>query len=276
MERTPGLSFLLEQIRSRQISRDYEKTWGRQQGSNHVLMEIDEIVKTESIQSEIVERVSGHYQQWSEAASKRIDVTTEQFPEFVTAMQEQLATRLAVHAEREAIDEKARSGSIPNGVAEVMRDELAEELHDLRGSEVKRLHVEPNELLRKVPFFQEMPIEEFTGVANKLHQRTFPSGQAIIKQGEKGRSLFLIARGVIRVSRKEKGVERDLATLMAGDFFGEMALLHHEPGTATCKAVTPCALYELRRDDFDELCTKYPMILKALEKADQERAEKLH
>lgn len=270
------ITFLLEPIRSRQISRDYEKAWGRHQGCIKVLEEFDEIVKTESIQPEVVTKVREHYENWSAAARKRIDATTEQFPEFVTSMQERLAARLALHAEREAIDERAHAGSIPGGVAESMLDELAEDLRDLRGSEVKKLHVEPTELLRKVPFFQEMPLGEFTGVAGKLHQHNFPSGRIIIKQGEKGHSLFLIARGVVRVSRREEGEERDLATLMAGDFFGEMALLHHEPRTATCKAVTPCALYELGREDFDKLCTKYPLILQALEKADRERAEKLH
>ena len=82
----------------------------------------------------------------------------------------------------------------------------------------------------------------------------------------------MIARGVIRVSRKSGGVENNLATLMAGDFFGEMALLHNKPRTATCKAVTPCVMYELKRDDFDKLCIKYPAIRKALEEADRTRS----
>jgi len=51
-----------------------------------------------------------------------------------------------------------------------------------------------------------------------------------------------------------------------------MALLHCEPRIATCKAVTPCALYELKRDDFEELCKKHPSIQKALETAASERA----
>ena len=66
---------------------------------------------------------------------------------------------------------------------------------------------------------------------------------------------------------------RDLATLMAGEFFGEMALLHHEPRTATCRAVTPCALYELRRQDFDEVCAACPDMRAALEEADRKRAQ---
>ena len=83
--------------------------------------------------------------------------------------------------------------------------------------------------------------------------------------------MFLIARGVVRVSREDDGVSRDLATLMAGEFFGEMALLHGEPRTATVRAITPSSLYELRRDDLDEVIKKYPDMQVALHQASEER-----
>ena len=70
-------------------------------------------------------------------------------------------------------------------------------------------------------------------------------------QGRPGSTLYLIARGVVRVTREHEGVTHDIATLMAGEFFGEMALLHGGARRATCRAVTPCALYELRREDVD-------------------------
>ena len=90
-----------------------------------------------------------------------------------------------------------------------------------------------------------------------------------------GDSLFLIARGVVRVSRLEQGETHDMATLMAGDFFGEMALLHREPRTATVRAVTPCSLYELKRDDIGASMETYPSIRRALEEADTRRKAEL-
>ena len=48
---------------------------------------------------------------------------------------------------------------------------------------------------------------------------------------------------------KSTGEARDLATLMAGEFFGEAALLSREPRNASVTAVTPCTLYKLHRDD---------------------------
>jgi CPA1 family monovalent cation:H+ antiporter len=82
---------------------------------------------------------------------------------------------------------------------------------------------------------------------------------------------MLIARGVVRVVSTQAGVEYDLATLVAGDFFGEMALLTNQPRSATCRAVTPCALYELRRSDFNDLAASLPGVHAALEVANRDR-----
>ena len=80
---------------------------------------------------------------------------------------------------------------------------------------------------------------------------------------------------MIRVSVRVGGEEKILATLMAGDFIGEMALLHGGARTATCRAATPCALYELRREDLEAGRDVCPAIQAALEEADRRRAEEL-
>ena len=156
-----------------------------------------------------------------------------------------------------------------------MLHERRRELKSLRRSQAGKLAIDPEELLKKVPFFEGLPLEEFQRVAANLKRRTAPSGDPIVKQGDKGSSLFLVARGVVRVSREEDGTSLDLATLMAGDFFGEMALLHEVPRTATCRAVTPCALYELARADLDAVIETCPAMAGALREADTERWEAL-
>jgi len=67
----------------------------------------------------------------------------------------------------------------------------------------------------------------------------------------------------------------DVATLMAGDFFGEMALLRGEPRTATCRAVTPCVLYELKRTDFDAVRKASPGLQAAIEEVEKRRRAEL-
>jgi CPA1 family monovalent cation:H+ antiporter len=234
-----------------------------------------DLASTGAHRADVIEEVRAHYQYWSEGARSRLDQTAELFPEFVLSTQDRLANRLALQAESEAIEEKARAGAIPEGVAAVMLVEARRELGGLRASQAAKLVVAPEELLRKVPFFQGLPTEEFARVAERLKRRTAPSGDPIVKQGERGTSLFLVARGVVRVTRHDEGVSRDIATLMAGDFFGEMALLRGMVRTATCRAVTPCALYELARADLDGVVERCPAMAEALQKADRERRAEL-
>ncbi len=80
------------------------------------------------------------------------------------------------------------------------------------------------------------------------------------------------ARGVVAVilARPGKAPER-VASLHAGEFFGEMALLTQEPRTATVQAVTGCHLYELSSNDVDGLCEICPGVREALTHAYEER-----
>ncbi len=270
-----GFTGLPERERLSHVAREYEEAWGRYQGCTRILDELETLVFAESARPGVVAEVRKRYRIWQAAARDNIDGTTLQFPEFVNAVQERLARRLMIHAETEIIEAEARSGSIPAGVRDTVLEELNKEIRQLRGGDIAELHLDPTELLRMVPFFMNTPGDEFSKVAAKLVQRTIPAGKTIIRQGEKGETLYLIVRGVVRVSRETNGELHDLATLIAGDFFGEMALLHGAPRAATCYAVTPTAVYELRRKDFDEVCRVCPSIQAALEKADKERRKEL-
>jgi len=54
-----------------------------------------------------------------------------------------------------------------------------------------------------------------------------------------------------------------------------MTLLHGGTRTATCRAVTPCALYELRREELKSVLAHCPMMREALEQADRSRRDEL-
>jgi len=61
----------------------------------------------------------------------------------------------------------------------------------------------------------------------------------------------------------------------AGDFFGEMAVLHGQPRTATCRAITPCAIYELKREDFERVAESSPGLREEVERIERKRKEQL-
>ena len=86
--------------------------------------------------------------------------------------------------------------------------------------------------------------------------------------------MFLIARGIANVEKSKSDAEGglvSLATLYAGDFFGEAALLHGTPRNATAIAATPCTLYELNRKDLNAVFEVNPEIRRTVEEVDRER-----
>lgn len=82
-------------------------------------------------------------------------------------------------------------------------------------------------------------------------RQTFQSGQAVIRQGDEAGNFYLIAAGAARVTRLHDGVETEVARLAAGEFFGEIGLLHGIPRTATVSAADgPLEVLVLSRDSF--------------------------
>ena len=118
--------------------------------------------------------------------------------------------------------------------------------------------------------FSQLAEKERDRLANLLRAKTIPRGRYIIREGEKGDSLFIIARGIAKVERAQNGDMERLATLYAGDFFGEGALPRGEPRNASAIAATPYSLYELIRFDLEQLFEKQPSIKKQIISIDHE------
>ncbi len=260
-----------EGMRTRRIARNYEEVLAHFQGNGWVLASIDRVAEEEGIPAAVAEEVRGHYRDWHELARTQLDSVGAQFPEFVAAMQVRLSQRIALLAVKEATEAQVELGLLPPGVGEAQVEGVYRSLDALRMPERTRLKVNPAELLRKVPFFRQLSRADFAEITPLLRQRTVSEGEDIVTQGDAGDALYLIARGVVRVLRAKDDAERALGTLLAGDFFGEQALLHDEPRNATCRAVTPCVLYQLLRADFDKLRKRWPTIEAAVQEADRAR-----
>ncbi len=250
--------YLAQKVQLSRVAGRYQIAWATYHLCLDVLAEIAQIVPQASNAEALRQTLVSRYRAWRDEARDYLDQTAEQFPEFVTAMQERHARRLALLAEAETLRQRERRGMLDHGSAERLLHARATDLDRLRGLAAEELRVHPQELLRKVPLFQQVPAEAFAALAKRMRERTFATHESIIVQGESSDSLFLIARGVVRVMVGEGQTQRELATLMAGDFFGEMALLSRAPRTATVRAVTPCTVYELRRGEYEKTAAANP------------------
>jgi hypothetical protein len=111
-----------------------------------------------------------------------------------------------------------------------------------------RVHVpqEVLELLRANPIFGPLPPPTVEHLAARLVPRTEEAGATIFRQGDHGDLFYLVETGLCEISIDGEKV----ATAGPGDGFGEIALLHDIPRTATVTAVEETKLQSLERDDF--------------------------
>jgi CRP-like cAMP-binding protein len=80
------------------------------------------------------------------------------------------------------------------------------------------------------------------------------AGTAITRQGEEADAFYVIAAGTADVRRDDRSV----ASLRAGDFFGEIALIDGQPRTASVIAIDDMALLRLSRAAFLRLIDEQP------------------
>lgn len=103
--------------------------------------------------------------------------------------------------------------------------------------------------LADVKLFKRLPPESIRILAQACTDVEFRPGQVIIQQGDEGQEFFVIKQGEAIVTVGDKQV----ATLKAGDYFGETSLLRDEPRAATVKAKGDIEALKLSREKFLEL-----------------------
>jgi CRP-like cAMP-binding protein len=87
------------------------------------------------------------------------------------------------------------------------------------------------------------------------------AGSSILKEGDDSEDFYYIFSGLVKITKSikdEGGTQKHLATLGAGDFFGEGALLSDKGRGATVEAVEDSKLLKLSQAKFEALVTKDP------------------
>lgn len=266
LARLPG--GLARRLSARATARAYQLAWAEFQACRHVDTFLDEAGAADAVDDRALDAARAHYAARRDATRRALDDWAEQFPEFVAAMQQRLAERLILRVERDGIAGHIESGALPHGLGEELLEAFDDRIRHLGGVSAGALAVEPAELLRKVPFFADAPADDVARIVQRLKPLTVAPGESIVRQGETGATMYFIARGVVRVLRHDgDDAEHEVATLIAGDFFGEIAILRDEPRTATCRAATACALYELTRADVQDAVALCPAIGESLQRA---------
>jgi CRP-like cAMP-binding protein len=120
----------------------------------------------------------------------------------------------------------------------------------------RRWRVEAAELIDALPLFDDLDEEVLSDLAGRVRLRTFPKGQAIVRQGERAEAFYVVRKGVVRVVEEspESGEEiRTLRVLGRGEAFGEMGLAEAARRSATVRTAEETELFEIDKGTFDAL-----------------------
>ncbi|HNF93599.1 MAG TPA: ATP-binding protein [Anaerolineales bacterium] len=107
--------------------------------------------------------------------------------------------------------------------------------------------------------------EEVQEIIVNSQIKSYPAGTILCQEDAIEHTFYMILEGDFEVTKTINNKEkRLLKTLIAGDFFGEMALIHNAPRAATVQSLTPAVVLELDKQGFDRVLKHSPSVATAM------------
>jgi CRP/FNR family cyclic AMP-dependent transcriptional regulator len=110
--------------------------------------------------------------------------------------------------------------------------------------------------LSQVQLFAACSKRDLSRIAVLTEEIEVPAGRVLTRQGDPGREAFVISEGQAKATIRGKGSVK----LGPGECFGEMALLHSAPRSATVTAESDMRLLVLGSREFSTLIEDVPVI----------------
>jgi CRP/FNR family cyclic AMP-dependent transcriptional regulator len=117
--------------------------------------------------------------------------------------------------------------------------------------------------LAAMPLFTGLDERQLEEVAGSVLTRRVKAGKTIIKEGQWGHEFLLVLAGELEVRRDGQVV----ATIGAGSFVGELAVLGDVRRSATVVAKTPVAIGAIPASLFDALIFDIPVLAERVKAA---------
>ncbi len=113
-------------------------------------------------------------------------------------------------------------------------------------------HIAPRNVIRRAfPGIRENEADEMIAVSKIC---SYPPKSILCHDGAIENTFYIILDGEVEVTKVINDAEiRFLNYLRAGDFFGEMALIHNAPRVANVVTISPTTVLEINKDDFTRL-----------------------
>lgn len=118
-----------------------------------------------------------------------------------------------------------------------------------------------------IPLFAGFSQEEFEDFTKVMIVHTLTPGAAVVREGDKGKSIYIIASGSVKVfTTLLSGEQVELAKLWPSEFFGEISFLTGKPRTATVETLEDTVVLEVTEDKLRDLIARHPHVRDVLQK----------
>jgi CRP/FNR family cyclic AMP-dependent transcriptional regulator len=119
--------------------------------------------------------------------------------------------------------------------------------------------MDKEQALAKVTLFERLNPKHLRGIAAICTERSFKTGEYLMKQGESGIGLFIISSGKVRVEKTDAaGRQVELAENGPGDILGEMAVFDGAPRSASVAAAVETTCLVLASWEFNAFLKAHP------------------
>jgi signal transduction histidine kinase len=119
------------------------------------------------------------------------------------------------------------------------------------------------DVLRRVSLFEELSDEQLASVERGSEMRLRP-GDYVKQAGDPPEGFYVVIEGRIEWTSEVRGQDVFVQSLAAGEFWGHELLLTGKPYPVSGRAVTPVRLYVLETDEFWQVLSDCPSILRNL------------
>ncbi|MEL7037068.1 MAG: cyclic nucleotide-binding domain-containing protein [Cyanobacteria bacterium J06592_8] len=116
-------------------------------------------------------------------------------------------------------------------------------------------------LLKNLPLFQRMSLDELLILNQELVEEEFTAETEIIQEGSIGTHLYIVSSGTVALIKLIQGTQQIIKQLSPGDCFGDYQIFSESPSQVGAIAVTDCELLKLEKNRLLSLTYQRPDIL---------------
>jgi CRP/FNR family transcriptional regulator len=121
------------------------------------------------------------------------------------------------------------------------------------------------DMLRKIPYFSTLNMDDLAQVAMLTVERHFNRGDLILIAGETDGSLCYVCSGLVKVFKASPdGKEQVLRLIGAGNTFNDVPALDGGPNPASVAAVESSKIYVIKRSGLHQLIITRPEVAEAV------------